>query len=99
MISNIGGIEMERRYTPCEMNVKNKDFMYIEIDLTYEQEHYIKEKNKKLGELLDRTCVFDFLLKDYDSDTETYGYHYRTDTYEDYESFIEIINMIANRRD
>lgn len=77
-----------------DMDMAKKDYMFIDISLTGEQERWIKEKSDKLGEVLDRTCEGE----DVDEDCpDNSVYHYWTNTYEDFESFIEITKMIANR--
>ena len=81
---------------PEDMRAEKKDYMYISIDLTGEQSRWITEKNKELGKVLDRNCWGE----DVDCDCpDNSVFHYDTNTYEDYASFIEIINMIANRCD
>lgn len=70
--------------------------VYMTISLTVEQSEWVKKKDIKLWEILDKNFVG--IEEEIDNFEDIVNY-YTTSTLEDYDSFAKISKMIANRRD
>lgn len=69
------------------------DDIRIFIELSVEQYEFVKSKNKQLAEILDKNRISEDELEGLNS----LRHYYTTLTSQDYDSFIEVINLIISK--